>query len=285
MTRIGRRGAGLMAAAGLVAVVGVTVVRPQFSAAEAERPAQVSVDEVEELERAEQILIQRCIERAGFQYMIVPRFVDPVPFTFSYVVDDAGWADKHGYGAALRRRAEAKVDPNERYFRSLPPTRQEALATALNGPEPVGLTATLPGGQVVQHSDKGCQSEAQRELYGDLPTWYASTKVIQNLKGHRFGMVLGDPRYQAALPAWSECMRDRGYRFTSPDAARSEKLTQVVELRQAGAEARCAISTGLGALVRELDTSYDAQLREEHQSLLATRVDLQRRALPKARAL
>lgn len=282
----GRRSVVTAAAVGLLVVAGLIVVRPQSGGAGPSQPVEpISADQVKVLDRAEGVLIQRCLRRAGFQYWVVPRVMDPIPFHFNYVVDDVGWADKHGYGTALRKRAEAKVDPNERYFRSLPPAEQQAVATALNGPDPTGLTATLPSGQVVQHSDKGCQSEAQRELYGDLKTWYASTKVIENLKGQRFGLVVGDPRFRAALPRWSACMRDRGYRFGSPDAARSGALSHAVEVGRAGAEARCATSTGFGALVRELDNSHDAQLREQHRGLLSARVDLQRRALPKARAL
>ncbi|WP_405064365.1 hypothetical protein OG474_22670 [Kribbella sp. NBC_01505] len=279
-----RRLAGV--AVSLVVVVSAVVVRAQPGGAGPSQSVEpVSAEQVAVLERAEDVLIQRCMERAGFRYSIVPRVVDPVPFHFSYVVDDIRWADKHGYGTALRRQIMEKEDPNQRYFGSLPTDEQQAAATALNGTEPTGLMATLPGGQVVQHSDTGCQSEAQRELYGDLPAWYASTKLVENLIGHRYGLVVGNARFQAAIPAWSLCMRDRGYRFVSPEEAHASELSSIAEVRRAGAEARCAVETGLGALARELDTTYDAGLREQHRGVLSARADLQRRALPKARVL
>lgn len=68
------------------------------------------------LERAEQLLIRDCMRRRGFDYLVVPGTAQPAYRNFPYVVDDAGWARRHGYGADLQRRryAAARAEPNTR---------------------------------------------------------------------------------------------------------------------------------------------------------------------------
>ncbi|HEY3688665.1 MAG TPA: hypothetical protein VGL93_36840 [Streptosporangiaceae bacterium] len=284
-TRVVVTGLAAFTVAAAIAVAAGAPSPPSRAGAGTHVQSPVTAAQAGLLERAEQELIRRCMARAGFRYWPVGHPADPVPFR--YVVDDVAWAGRYGYGTALRRAAEvrAAADPNRRYFTSLPPARQAAAVRALDGTRPAGLTATLPNGLVVRHSDRGCDVRAQRTLYGNLPRWYASTKITENLPGQRYGLVVSDPRWRAATPAWSACMRRAGYPFATPDeahAAVSAAPPAGGERRQAVAEARCAVATGLGALAGRLDREHAARQARRYRVLLAERDKRQRQALPTA---
>ncbi|MEU4642959.1 hypothetical protein [Micromonospora sp. NPDC023814] len=203
------------------------------------RPGGVGADDRRVLGLAEQLLTRECMRRAGFELWVVP----PVPAdqlrAFPYVVDDVAWARAHGFGTDLvaatdeRRRA----DPNQRYFAALPAERRVAALAALNGARPEGLEARVPSGGVVRRSADGCTSEAQRQLYGDLPAWYRSSKVVADLSYLRQRRVLAeppadrdgdlaDPAWTAALRPWSRCVRQQGYPVDTPDPLREAVVTR-----------------------------------------------------------
>lgn len=277
---------------GLAGVVAALFVQYQ-SGAEATRaapvPRPVSAADEALLQRAEQVLIRRCMARAGFDYYVVPTEADPFPFR--YVLDDADWAAQHGYGTDLRRRLEARKNPNSMYFQRLSPSRQQAAVAALNGPTPVGLTARLPSGLVVQHSDRGCTAEAQRTLYDDLGAWYQAAKLVEDLPGVKYAKVTNDPQYLSGVRSWSECMAVRGHKVTDPAAAHARFLnpgrpsSRRNEMEFAAAEANCAEVSGLGRTARRLDAGYDRALRSNVRSILLTREELQRGALPAAQLI
>jgi len=278
----------------LAAVIGALFARYQHGVARTPPIAPSTLRPVSEADEAilalaEQTLVARCMARAGFDYTVVGP--DPDPFPFRYVLDDPRWAGRHGYGSDLRRQQRSRKNPNSRYFQSLTAAEKKAATAAINGPSPVGLTARLPDGLVIRHSDRGCAAEAQRDLYRDLATWFQSTKLVENLPGARYGRVVSDPRYAAAVRSWSQCMRHRGHPVTDPAEAhnrfinRSKPFPHRTEVAFAAAEAACAVTTRLGATARTLDSGYDETVRAEVRPLLLARANLQRQALPAARQI
>ncbi|MET8066277.1 hypothetical protein, partial [Micromonospora sp. NPDC005313] len=212
---------------------------------------------------AEQVLIRDCMQRRGFRYWPVPRQPVPELREFPYVLDDVPYARRHGYGGALERRLQETIaaDPNARYVRELPPERGAAAVRAVNGDpgEPDALRATLPAGGVLRRSSHSCTSEAERQLYRDLPGWYRVTRITDNLAGLRAGRVLADPRYADGVRAWRRCMRAAGHDVADPASARASAPEPTSgsgtsgsvtpgEIRLAVAEATCATRTGFDRL-------------------------------------
>ncbi|MET9089248.1 hypothetical protein ABZX77_46535 [Streptomyces sp. NPDC004237] len=245
------------------------------------------------LHLAEQLLIKSCMEKQGYRYWIEPwRPVDAV-HRFPYVVDDAAWAEAHGYGNDLSRERETEAlrDPNQKYFRATPADRRAALLSAINGPRPQGLSTRLPTGLLVTHSDRGCVADAERELYQDLPGWFRVTRVGDSLSAMRVDLVLGDKDYRAATRPWSVCMRGRGFSYRSPAEARAAATEpgrtwpHSEEVRLASAEAFCAESSGLSSVAKHLDAKYRTELRRRHPKDTADLTRLKREALPRARAI
>ncbi|WP_405515767.1 hypothetical protein [Streptomyces canus] len=255
----------------------------------------VSDDPEQTLHLAEQLLIKKCMEKRGYEYWVEDRPAADGASRFPYVVDDPAWAARHGYGTDLyrERQREALRDPNQRYYRSMPADRAPELVSALNGPQAQGLSARLPNGIQVTHSDRGCVAEAERTLYKDLPAWFRATRVTDSLGGMRVTMVLTDKRYRAAVKPWARCMKAKGHPYPTPAEARAaatrpdKEWPHAEEVRLASAEAACAGpgSGDLAAVAKSLDTAYRAELRRRYPGPTSDLDRLRREALPRARSI
>jgi hypothetical protein len=162
------------------------------------------------LDRAEQVLTQRCMQERGFRYWLTAANPLPQDRDFPYVIDDPKWAAQYGYGTDLQREAEflRRTDPNLRYLQGLAPQRQVDAGNALNGAGPAYVEAALPTGGMVRHYSDGCAAQADRSLYGDLDSWYRAKKVTENLAGVRRAKVTSDAAFSAAMSlAGCRCFR------------------------------------------------------------------------------
>ncbi|MGW4132249.1 hypothetical protein [Amycolatopsis japonica] len=240
------------------------------------------------LHRAEQVLMQACMADSGYAYVMVEE--EPASFLrrFPYVVDDLSWAREHGFGNDVRDevRQRAENDPNKRYFGSLSAADKAKALAAVNGERPVGLIATSPAGVEITRSDRGCTSQLEKKLYGELQTWFRAKTVTDGLHVPRLQLVSADPRFQAALSDWARCMAGRGYSFADP--ARVHEAFRVrgpEEISAAVAEATCAQSTGFASVTRGLDAHYEALQGQRYGREIADRLRLERAALPLARAV
>ncbi|PDP88128.1 hypothetical protein CQJ94_08355 [Glycomyces fuscus] len=233
------------------------------------------------------------MESHGFEYQIVSDNTSAEFEEFRYVIDDPSWAAEHGYGSRLQREAAElrENDPNHVYFTSLSPERRAQALVAANGPGPVGLTATTPDGMELGRSDQGCQSQADRELYGDLAAWFQARTTADALPALRHQLVVDDQRYLEAVRPWADCMRAAGHDYATPADLRAalpppqDPLPWQEEVGLALAEARCALDSGLARTAADLDEQHGQELRERHRSALETQRRLQLDALPRARSV
>ncbi|MEV6634922.1 hypothetical protein AB0M54_29655 [Actinoplanes sp. NPDC051470] len=255
----------------------------------------LAADESDVLDRAEQFLIRDCMRRHGFAYTIVSHTQRAEDRDFPYVIDNVGWAGRHGYGTDLLREREAAIraEPNTVRLNGMTPSARAAALAALNGvSDPhTDLSAVLPSGITTRRSSISCTSEAQRALYADLPTWYRVSRVTENLAPERIGLVLADARYQRAVAGWSRCLAHAGHAYDSPGEARDAVLSadppmpRPKETALAVAEATCAGRTGLAATVRELDRQHAEEINQRYAADLADRRRLRHDALPRANAV
>ncbi|MFI0259565.1 hypothetical protein ACH4OW_11075 [Streptomyces sp. NPDC017056] len=291
-----RQGVLLAVAVGCVAAgVGVVVAEqrpPQTGRAAGAVVRDLTAQEKSRLYRAEQLLLRACMREQGFEYRPVPQNPVPQAREFPYVLDDVAWARKHGYGSDIQRELTRvrEEDVNQRYFRSLPADRRAQALRAANGRDPNGVTAHAPDGTVLQRSAEGCQSHAERVLYGDLAAWFQARVTLDSLPGIRQGQVMGDPAFGRAVEPWARCMRAAGHPYASPAQLREDALpgagepalAKRKEIRLAVAEARCAADSGLARTAHALDRTYTVRLNHQYRSALDTARRLQRGALPRA---
>lgn len=232
--------------------------------------------------------------RHGFRYVVVSQRPLGEDRFFPYVLDDVGWARRHGYGSDIQRRITRlrAADPNRRYVDGLPPAGAAAAMEALNGKRAEGLAVTLPdGGPTMTRSDHSCVSDAERTLYGDLRTWFRAVTITQNLQTIWHRRVLVDPAFTAAATRWAICMHTRGYTRASPmqmtdvRGPQATRRFRAAEVRQAVSEARCAVGSGMSAIARRLDHRYAAATQTRYGSTIDTVRRLQHEALPRAGAI
>ncbi|MEW1588210.1 hypothetical protein AB0283_22545 [Micromonospora vinacea] len=299
--RHGRRAVVVIAALAValpLAASSITGIRPTLtSAAPAATVAPspdpapagpVTAEDRRILVRAESLLTRDCMTRAGFQMWLGTSPPADELLSFPYVVDDVGWARRHGFGSDLVQAVDARrrADPNQRYASGLSPERREAFLAALNGARPEGLEARLPSGGVMRRSAEGCTSVAQRQLYGDLTEWYRSSKVVADLTYLRQRRVLADPAWTAALRPWARCLRQQGYTADTPERLRESvgPRGRADEIAAAVAEARCA-QDGLAATTRALDARHGDELTAAYHQDVAAKNRLEHGAIPRARAV
>ncbi|MEU5217419.1 hypothetical protein AB0G79_14625 [Streptomyces sp. NPDC020807] len=244
---------------------------------------------------AEELLVQRCMERKGFRYR-AQRPLEGVELQNSgFVLDDVEWARAHGYGSDVGRKVEAarRDDPNRLYAEGLSGARlAQYRAALLGGPDSRKLSVDLPTGQRVTAELGGCQAQAGKELYGDPETWFRVDTIAVNLLPLYVPQLVKDERFADAVDAWARCMRGKGHDYADPneiDAAlpallkkQSPAAARTTEVRLAVAEATCAHSSGLAATGERLEREYRLRASKPYASELATRSRLQHTALAQA---
>ncbi|MGW1212464.1 hypothetical protein ACWD5F_22910 [Streptomyces sp. NPDC002499] len=262
------------------------------TAAVGREPREPSRQELSLLHEAGQILLRDCMQRKGFEYRPVKENPVPEARDFPYVLNDVAWAKEHGYGTDIQHDLSElrKTDVNQRYFRGLPAKRQAAALTAANGSRPLTVTAKTPDGMQYQRSPKGCQSEADATLYGNLEKWFQAKVTADAVTEIRHARVTEDPRFAEAVKPWSACMRAAGHPYTSPadlrtaTGSRRPPLSRSEEIALAVTEARCARTSGLAKAAQDLDRRYARSLARQYRDVRTYR-EMQLNALSRARQL
>lgn len=247
------------------------------------------------IERAEAILVKGCMEKHGFKYWAPPPAISDEGRDFPYVVDDVGWAHRHGYGSDLFARQERlrKNDPNTKYLNSLTPERRAAASVAFGGSGTSSVEVRVPGGATIGQSATGCLAEAQQALYGDFPAWVRAQAITGNLSQLFRPAVERDHRFTAAVESWAGCMSEKSLPYPSPleiqkalpglTGGQTTEQARVIERRLSVAEATCANKTGLAATTRTLDQRYGDPVRKKYGKEIDAKRRLQRAALERAR--
>ena len=225
------------------------------------------------VQRAEGLLVKRCMEAAGFTYWVERQPSADELKGGGYVLTDVDWAKRHGYGSRISQKLQdtQRDDPNHAYANALPDKERVRYSKTLEGGPSVGMvTAELPGGGTVQTPRESCQVDAKSELYGDFETWFKAEKTATNLTSLYVPKLLEDERFVTAVEQWSACMREKGHDYADPPAVqeRLPRLTKglssdkayATEVRLAVTEATCATGTPLAATARALNTEYREKL-------------------------
>jgi hypothetical protein len=254
-------------------------------------PSPVQTRDLNLLSTAEQLLIRACMHESGFSYWLIP----PVPPSqispiqpYPLVMTSIHWARVNGLGGIPVFNSAA----NQRYYDHLSASRQNVYPNALLGKSGgPAVQVALPSGGIEGAGSQGCQARAESELYGNYRAWFQASTVAMDLPVLWEPMVLGDTRYLKAVAWWSDCMRARGYRYSSPEQAATaferpaSSRPSRAEVAVAVAEAMCANQTPLAGVTSVLTKEFSAKADGKYQSSLNTEWRLERNALPRARRL
>lgn len=291
---------GRRALAWVTAIAALTATGCAPASAESPAPdpmREVSSTELALIARAEGIFVEGCMEKHGFKYWPPPPVTPDERHDFPYVLDDVGWAHRHGYGSDLvaRRERLTKSDPNINYLNSLTPQRRAAASVAFGGNGSSSVDVKIPGGATIGQSATGCLAESQRTLYGEFPVWVRALAITGNLSQLYRPAVEHDPAFTAAVTSWAACMGDAGLQYASPRQIQAALpnltqgmaagRTQVIERRLAVAEATCAHKSGLAATAKRLDQRHGASVRMQYGKEIRAKRRLQLAAARRAQQI
>ncbi len=269
--------------------------RPRAAAAQGAENRDLTDAEQVLIRRAEVMLTQECMKRAGHPYWIgsLPT-VDELKGG-GYVLSDVGWARRHGYGGELEKKSErARLnDPNAAYANALSEAERIRYSQALSGDPAQGmLSVELPSGGTVKTPREGCRAETGERLYGDPETWFRAKKTATSLTPLYVPDLVKDKRLVRAVRAWSRCMRAAGHVYASPEEIREKRyaLTKglsparahATEVGLAVAEATCSVKTSLGDTARSLEREYRGKKLQRYSEDIATYQRMRLTALARA---
>ncbi|MFW6691117.1 hypothetical protein [Streptomyces sp. MAR4 CNX-425] len=235
------------------------------------------------VDRSEELLVKKCMERGGFRY-----WVTQIPGVAEregpgYVIDDIEWAKTHGYGGRLQRRADRarRNDPNSAYFETLSRAERIRYNVMLDGDFEKGtLTVELPAGGTMRTPRESCSAQAQEQLYGDHPTWFRVDRIATNLTPLYANELMKDKRLLRAVAKWSACMRKAGQDYDDPQQIRAglPDLTRglgpgrahAVEVELAVTEARCARRSALADTAHAVEDEHRAKATRRYREDIAT---------------
>lgn len=261
-------------------------------------PRDLTYTEQVTVERGEEFLVKKCMEKQGFRYWIGPIASVADRQGQGYVLTDVAWAKAYGYGRSLEQRAERERlgDRNIAYARALPRRDLVRYSTALDGALSNGVVKVrLPTGGTVWTTRDGCRARATTELYGDFPAWFRVKKTEQSLTALYAPDILADTRFRRALRTWAGCMRGAGHPYADPQQIRrklpaitqgmSPKAARATETGLAVAEATCANSTPLADTARTVERELRREKLRPYRDDIAAFQRMSLTALARARAL
>lgn len=228
-----------------------------------------------ELAWAEQELVRRCVQAAGFDYPVRRPALDGGAGVLveALTVSSVEVAQREGYGSLIRRGNNGADEGLDRYRAGLDPDERRRFDTVLAGPEDAAqVEVVLPDGQVVGTSTQGCVAEARRALYGSLETYLQVRYLPQGIRARGLGAVERDRGVRAALRRYAECMAAAGY----PDVS-SPSVALEVAAQRWGVTATAPVEERAMAVVdvscqqqAELQAALDNALLAAASDLLAT---------------
>ena len=181
-------------------------------------------------------LVQRCMKRAGFEYIPVDPNASAAAVIGTAGLSDGEYRKQYGYGistifekvVAVAQTAGSSVDPNAAIRSRLGAAGIAAYDKALTGANAdVSVFGAVDAAKVGDLTGLGgCVKEGTLAVFGDANVTAALAKIEDVDK-----RAEADPRLVAAKDLWSKCMKDAGFDYPNPDAVDGvikDKLASIV---------------------------------------------------------
>lgn len=250
------------------------------------------------LTSAEDEMIRRCMEQAGFEFAVssgsssTAQRGRPVS---QWGTDDVAWAQQEGYGFDGSEIEGDYVDPNAETLAGLSVSQRRAWELAYRGRDDQKLYLTDPSGTTLSVSSAGCEAKARAQVYGSLEQYFRLTSQMMQIPIEQDQRVEADPAYGAVLDAWAACMEDAGYHFSRPgDAMQAASegwnllapaAAKAQEIEIAVADATCGKSTRLVQITSDLEVKYAKALDAQNEGAVLAFNEMQDRAVERAKRL
>lgn len=234
------------------------------------------------VEHASDVLIQRCMAEAGFDYQVAPPREAPQDAAAMLIDQALGVttvADAQRYGyvpplVALDADDDGRADLNS----SSEPAFLDALfGTDRGSPESNAVVDDDTGRQVGSLEIRdGCTGSADDQLFGsseDRASFYSLDLTLQNLAVEAVVKTQSSSPIQSATADWSRCMANAGYDFSTPqdplEVEWAEPRPSEDEVRTALADVQCKEQAGLISTYRTLLNDAASAVEGQYASTLA----------------
>jgi hypothetical protein len=241
---------------------------------------------------AQQVLVQQCMAKLGYRYLITSAGPEPEAGLTTPAVD--GTARPPSYGVTADA-VGSSTPAQDLYVRGLAPAQQARYVAALDGPATEVAAVVLPSGTSADYGTGGCLGQARAELYGSVQAAMVNATVPQDVQ-RLFEASLGSDRpYQTAVAAWQRCMAARGEQAQTPAALVSSlqslaatgvsaKTLAARESADATADLACDARTGLRRTLAQQQAVFLAKQPERTLALLDQAWQARRQAAARAGA-
>lgn len=226
----------------------------------------ISPEEQERADRAQAALEVSCLSRFGLTWsgpadsdLLVGRAILAAGLAERFGLVDEAQAVAHGYHPP-RWSTRTLIASREHAHHHEPPAD---VAEVL-----FGQVSTIDGDSVPA---EGCRGEASRQLSANTRP-LATTSLVTRLEEEAAREAATDDRVTAMFDAWSACMAEAGYHYSTPmSAARDQQWRRAPkpspqEVAVAGTDVACKTAVGY------LDTLVDATA-ESQRTLIESHVD------------
>lgn len=236
------------------------------------------------LERAENILIDKCMEESGFEFHGPTNANVPLRVSQEMIgVLQPEIAERLGYSPYLNPPSEEDTQMRERiaagnaYFESLAPDERVRYIKTLEGQGDQGAIETNSGMRVLVD---GCIGEARRTLLGDrLLEVFDTFTLVQFLQPDAWAA----PEVISALKIWKNCMGKSGFLYEHPNDAVGRGLelrgnspeASQAEIELASADANCRIQAGLTPLLEDTAARLARDVVDSNQQLLTAWAEIE----------
>ncbi|GAA5120855.1 hypothetical protein [Haloechinothrix salitolerans] len=216
---------------------------------------------LDRMNRAWDVLVQRCIRRYGLSWPTSPEHVPPEgpEHMERYGIIDAAVVTEYGYHQPPRPGVKNGEDTGQSWSADA-----DAVMT----------------GRVDRHDGKpvpngGCNGEAMRALGAELPeNGPPKAPLSRRLAGRAYEQALADPRLDPVVAEWRECMTAAGYDYDSPLDAGEDRAWYVKsgpskrEIATALADVDCRARTNYVGMFYALDAAYQREAVAAHRAEL-----------------
>lgn len=216
---------------------------------------------LDRMNRAWDVLTQRCIRRYGLRWPTSPEHVpqEGPEHMERYGIIDADVVAEYGYHQPPQPGVTDDAGGGQSWSGDADDVMTGRVERYEGQPVPAG----------------GCNGAAMRQLGAELPEdGPPKAPLSRRLAGHAYEQALADPRLDPVAAEWRECMTAAGYDYHLPlDAGRDRAWylkpgTSKQEIATAQADLDCRVQSNFVGMFYALDAAYQREAVAAHREEL-----------------
>lgn len=246
-------------------------------------------DEYNAREDATWRAVAECMSKQGFEFSHESNYTQGAGQGTYYGITDADQAAVYGYRPAWLQGSDQTGGQEPGATGEEPVAEVPGYSQALMGNEAdhVQIKDEDSGSVVANYDPTSCWGSAMDELQPGWGQRYALEEVARQIALDAYKQSYDSQVVIDGFASWSDCMREAGFDFATPDDAYTSVWPGEVpgqdEIRTAVSDAQCKESTGLNKAWSGEIARLQTEALEKHPGLVERWTEIQNAALDAAR--